>query len=70
MATTGDGRKIVRAFAANILEIIDIAERGDIAELTEIMSENKKFMPPSFLLSRMKQAKAVDEVMSRPSLKA
>lgn len=69
MATTGDGRKIVRAFAANILEIIDIAERGNIAELTEIMSENKKFMPPSFLLSRMKQAKAVDEVMSRPSMK-
>ncbi len=70
MATTGDGQKIVRAFAANILEIIDLAERGNIVELTEIMSENKKFMPPSFLLSRMKQAKAVDEVMSRPNMKA
>ncbi len=70
MATTGEGRKIVQAFAANILQLIDLAEKGAIAELTEIMGENKKFMPPAFLQSRMKQAKAVDEVMSNPSMKA
>ncbi len=70
MATTGEGRKIVQAFAANILHLIYLAEKGDITELTDIMEENKKFMPPAFLQSRMKQAKAVDEVMSSPSMKA
>jgi len=70
MATTGEGRKIVRAFAANIMQLIDLAEKGNIKELADIMEENKKFMPPAFLQSRMKQAKAVDEVMSNPSMKA
>jgi prephenate dehydratase/prephenate dehydrogenase len=70
MATTGEGRKIVQAFAANIMQLIDLAEKGNITELTDIMEENKKFMPPAFLQSRMKQAKAVDEVMSNPSMKA
>lgn len=69
MATTGEGRKIVQAFAANILQLIDLAEKGNITELTDIMKENKKFMPTTFLQSRMKQAKAVDEVMSNPSMK-
>ncbi len=70
MATTGEGRKIVKAFAANILQLIDLAEQGNITKLTDIMEENKKFMPPAFLQSRMKQAKAVDEVMSNPSMKS
>ena len=70
MATTGEGRKIVQAFAANILQLIDLAEQGNIARLTDIMEENKGFLPPSFLQSRMKQAKAIDEVMSNPSMKS
>jgi len=69
MATTGDGRKIVRSFAENFEIITALAEQGEIAKLSEIMEENKKSMTPSFLQSRMKQAKAVDEVMSRPSMK-
>jgi chorismate mutase / prephenate dehydratase len=69
MATTGEGRKIVRAFADNIRQLIDLAEQGNIGKLTDIMEENKKFMSPAFLQSRMKQAKAVDEVMSSPSMK-
>jgi len=69
MATTGDGRKIVRSFAENFEIITALAEQGEIAKLFEIMEENKKSMTPSFLQSRMKQAKAVDEVMSRPSMK-
>jgi chorismate mutase/prephenate dehydratase len=69
MATRGDGRKIVRSFAENIIKLIDLAEDGNISQLSEIMAENKEIMPPSFLQSRMKQAKAVDEVMSRPSMK-
>ncbi len=69
MATTGDGKKIVRSFAENFEIITALAEHGEIAKLFEIMEENKKSMTPSFLQSRMKQAKAVDEVMSRPSMK-
>ena len=69
MATRGEGEKIVRSFAENLRAIIDRAEHGDINELSEIMEENKKSMSPSFLRSRMKQAKAVDDVMSRPDMK-
>jgi chorismate mutase / prephenate dehydratase len=69
MATSGEGRKIVQAFAANITELISLAEQGNIKELACIMEENRKFLPLPFLQSRMKQAKAVDEVMSNPSMK-
>ena len=69
MATTGDGRKIVRSFADNIIYLIDLAEQGNITELSAIMEANKKIMPQAFLQSRMKQAKAVDQVMSQPSMK-
>jgi prephenate dehydrogenase len=69
MATVGDGRKIVRSFAENILKLIDLAEQGEIAALADIMETNKSTMPQSFLQARMKQAKAVDEVMSQPSMK-
>ena len=69
MATTGDGRKIVRTFAKNLAMLIDLAEQGNIAELKAIMDENTQSMPPSFLQARMKQAKAVDELMSHPNMK-
>lgn len=69
MATAGDGRKIVRSFAENILQLIDLAEQGKIAELADIMDTNKAIMSEAFLQSRMKQAKAVDDVMSQPSMK-
>jgi chorismate mutase / prephenate dehydratase len=69
MATAGDGRKIVRSFAENILQLIDLAEQGKIAELAAIMDTNKAIMSDAFLQSRMKQAKAVDDVMSQPSMK-
>ncbi len=69
MATTGDGRKIVRSFAANILSLIDLAEQGQIGKLHEIMKKNKQALTPSFLQLRMKQAQAVDDVMSTPNMK-
>lgn len=69
MAMAGDGRKIVRSFADNLNKLIDLAEQGDIVELSDIMTTNKATMPETFLQSRMKQAKAVDELMSRPSMK-
>ena len=69
MATEGDGRKIVRSFAENILKIIELAENGEIATLQGIMQTNRDVMPQDFLHSRMKQAKAVDEILSQPNMK-
>ena len=69
MATGGDGRKIVRSFAKNLLKTIDLAEQGEIAKLSGIMHDNKKYLPDTFLQSRMKQAKAVDELLSQPGMK-
>lgn len=64
MATSGEGRKIVRSFAQNLMNIIDLAENGEIDRLFQIMEQNKSVMPPTFLDSRMKQARAVDEILS------
>ena len=69
MATEGDGRKIVRSFAENILKIIELAESGKISILQDVMNNNRDVMPASFLQSRMKQAKAVDEILSKPNMK-
>lgn len=69
MATEGDGRKIVRSFAENIIKLIELAENGQITELQDIMKANKGIMPQGFLQSRMKQAKAVDEILSQPNMK-
>ncbi len=69
MATRGEGRKIVRSFAENILKIIDLAENGQIESLNEIMLENKSVMPKKFLENRMKEARAVDEILSKPGIK-
>lgn len=70
MATTGEGRRIMRSFADNIVKLIDLAEQGEINVLLQIMEENKSVMPPSFLDSRMKQARAVDEILSRPGIRS
>jgi prephenate dehydrogenase len=69
MATEGDGRKIVRSFAENMLQLIELAESGKISDLQSIMDYNKDVMPQDFLDSRMKQAQAVDEILSHPNMK-
>jgi len=69
MATTGDGRKIVRSFAKNLTKLIGLAEQGQIDKLHKIMEDNTKSMNPSFLDSHMKQAQAVDDMMSTPRMK-
>lgn len=69
MATSGDGRKIVRSFAENLLQITDLAEKGKITELCELMERNRLYLTPSFLDARMKQARAVDEVLTRSGMK-
>jgi prephenate dehydratase/prephenate dehydrogenase len=69
MATSGDGRKIVRSFAENLHHIIDLAEGGKIAELCNLMDQNRAYLTPAFLDARMKQARAVDEVLTRAGMK-
>jgi hypothetical protein len=70
MATGGDGGKIVRSFAKNLNVLIEYAEQSNITELTSIMEDNQKTMPPAFLQNRMKQARAVDELISTPAMKS
>jgi prephenate dehydratase/prephenate dehydrogenase len=69
MATTGAGRKIVRSFAENLLKITDLAEKRQIAELCELMEQNRAYLTPAFLDARMKQARAVDEVLTGAGMK-
>jgi chorismate mutase/prephenate dehydratase len=69
MASHGEGRKIVRSFAENILKLIDLADHGKIPQISELMVQNRSVMPSSFLDSRMKLAKAVDDLISRPNMK-
>jgi prephenate dehydrogenase len=68
MSTKGDGRKIVKTFAENLLKIIDLAEKEEIDMLCEIMENSRRFMTPSFLDARMKQAKAVDGVLNESGI--
>lgn len=64
MSTKGDGRKIVKTFAKTLNEIIEYAENEDITTLCELMIKNRQYMTSTFLESKMKQAKAVDEVLN------
>ncbi len=65
MATGGDGQKIVRSFAENLLQVIKLAEDQKIAELSDIMEDSSSALSDDFLNMRMKQSKAVDAVLSK-----
>ena len=65
MATTGDGRKIVKSFAENLIKLMDMANEGKIDELCGIIDENKHYLTDDFLKARMKQSLAVDETLSK-----
>jgi prephenate dehydrogenase len=65
MATTGDGRKIVKSFAENLVKLMGIANDGKIDELCTIIDENRQYLTDDFLLARMKQALAVDETLGK-----
>ncbi len=67
MSTGGDGRKIVRSFAENLLHIVTMAEAQDISGLCEIIDNSKSHLSPQFLAEHMKQSKAVDSVLSKPN---
>ena len=65
MATKGDGRKIVKSFAENLIKLMDLSNAGKIDELCAIIDENKNYLTDDFLKARMKQSLAVDETLGR-----
>jgi prephenate dehydratase/prephenate dehydrogenase len=65
MATKGDGRKIVKSFAENLIKWMDIADEDKIEELCAIIDENKNYLTDEFLKARMNQSLAVDETLGR-----
>jgi prephenate dehydratase/prephenate dehydrogenase len=65
MATAGDGRKIVKSFADNLVKLMDLANSGKIDELCKIIEENKNYLSDDFLEARMKQSLAVDETLGK-----
>lgn len=69
MSTSGDGRKIVRSFVQNITTLMEIAEDKDILQLCSIMETSKEFMSEKFRESNMRQAKAVDAILSDNGVK-
>lgn len=67
MSTGGDGRKIVRSFAENLLRVVGMAEKQDINGLCDVIDQSKSHLSPQFLAEHMKQSKAVDSVLSNPN---
>jgi len=65
MATGGDGRKIVRSFAENLLQIVAMAEDQKIPELCEIIENSRSHLSPEFLAEHMKRSRAVDSVLTK-----
>ncbi|MDH5297776.1 MAG: prephenate dehydrogenase/arogenate dehydrogenase family protein, partial [Desulfobulbaceae bacterium] len=65
MASKGDGRKIVKSFADNLLRLIDLAEEGKIDDLCAIIDDNRRHLTDEFVKTSMRQALAVDEVLGK-----
>jgi chorismate mutase/prephenate dehydratase len=65
LATSGDGRKIVRSFAQNLLTILDMAEAGQIEELSTVIAESREYLTEEFLQATLRQSLAVDEVLGK-----
>ncbi|XOF33555.1 MAG: prephenate dehydratase domain-containing protein [Candidatus Electrothrix sp. YB6] len=66
MSTSGESRKIVHDFAANLEHIKNMADQGDqagIQALCRLMEQNSGHLTAEFLRNRMDQARAVDEVL-------
>ena len=68
MSTQGEGSKIMTSFINNLELISNLASNSQIEELSSIMDENKSSMDDRFLKARMKQAKAVDDILGNPGL--
>ncbi len=65
MATYGESRKIVKDFMVNLEKVVTMADNSDIDHLCTLIEQNEEHLTPDFLRSRMEQAKAVDQVLTR-----
>jgi chorismate mutase / prephenate dehydratase len=65
LATRGEGRKIVRSFARNLLTILDLAEAGSVEEIGELIEGSREYLTEDFLQATMRQSLAVDEVLGK-----
>lgn len=65
MSTSGDSRKIVIDFAKNLRQVMEMADEASISGLCRLIDENTGHLTQTFLQARMRQAKAVDEVLGR-----
>lgn len=65
MSTKGEGRKIVRSFAENLLKIIAEAETENINGLCDQIEDSKRYLSTEFLSSCMKQSLAVDDTLGK-----
>ena len=70
MATGGQGNKIVSSFIENLQFLFSHASKGEIKMLLDILEKNKNYFPSAFLESKMRQAKAVDAVLSSTGFKS
>lgn len=65
MSTSGDSRKIVIDFAKNLRQVMEMADEASISGLCRLIDDNTDHLSQTFLQARMRQAKAVDEVLGR-----
>nr|WP_321464472.1 prephenate dehydratase domain-containing protein [uncultured Desulfobulbus sp.] len=65
MSTSGDSRKIVIDFAKNLHKVMAMADDASIKGLCDLIDENADHLTQTFLQARMRQAKAVDDVLGR-----
>jgi len=63
LACPGEGRRILRDFAANLTRVLDLAEAEDIAGLSALIEENRTVLGDDFLRPAMAQALEVDNVL-------
>lgn len=65
MSTKGDGRKIVKNFAENLMKLIAMAEEEKIEDLSKIIEENRNYLGQEFLKEKMVQALGVDDALGK-----
>ncbi len=64
LACPGQGQRIVRDFAANLVRVLDMADGEDTSGLCQLIEENRAALGEDFLRPTMEQALAVDDILS------
>ncbi len=65
LSMSGKSGKIVEDFIYNLQRVMERSNLSDIESLSEMINENGKHLSAEFLREKMKQAKAVDQVLIR-----